>query len=324
MRDRRRPWTRLGRLGAPLALVILVAAAAGADAQARPRIVLVVPFDAASLPADERWIGEGVAQVVRLGLAQHPAFVQVDQARLRSIGQPDAWGDAAVVQAAKTVRADHAIFGEPRRRRDDDPAEDRRGEDGRGAGHGAGLGAVGRAADPAAGPRHRLRPHAQGADDGGRGGPDREGGAAHQVDEGVRAVRAQPGRRAAGGPGGQRVGRRPAVARHRGRPELRGRAVHARHRAPGPRRPRSSALPRSSTRRTRSPTRRWATCSWPRRGACSTRPSRRTPRPSSCGRSTPRPTSGSARRRPPRATSTGRSPPTRRRSPTTRSTPGCT
>lgn len=119
MRDRRRPWTRLGRLTAPLALGMLVAVAAGADAQARPRVVLVVPFDAASLPADERWIGEGVAQVLRLGLAQHPAFVQIEQARLRSIGQPDAWGDAAVAQAAKTLRADHAIFGEVSRTDDE-------------------------------------------------------------------------------------------------------------------------------------------------------------------------------------------------------------
>jgi tetratricopeptide (TPR) repeat protein len=82
-----------------------------AGAQGKQRIVLVVPFDASGLGAEERWIGEGVGQIVMLGLRQHPAFIQVDQARLRAAGAVDAWGETAVAQTAKAARADVAIFG---------------------------------------------------------------------------------------------------------------------------------------------------------------------------------------------------------------------
>ena len=57
-------------LGTLLALVTLVAPA---NAAVKPRVVLIAPFEASTLPADDRWIGEGIGQVITLGLSQHPA-----------------------------------------------------------------------------------------------------------------------------------------------------------------------------------------------------------------------------------------------------------
>jgi len=93
-------------------LLALVALTAPAHAAVKPRVVLVAPFEAGTLPADDRWIGEGIGQVITLGLTQHPAFVPVDKARLRALGQPETWGEAAVLQAARVTRADAALFGE--------------------------------------------------------------------------------------------------------------------------------------------------------------------------------------------------------------------
>jgi tetratricopeptide (TPR) repeat protein len=108
MRDGQR---RAGLVLSLVASLLAVALAAPADAAIKPRLVLVLPFDASSLPADERWMGEGVAQVIGLGLAQHPAFNQIDAARLR--GQAEVvWNTPAVLQAVKTTRADAAMYGE--------------------------------------------------------------------------------------------------------------------------------------------------------------------------------------------------------------------
>jgi len=93
-------------------LTALVALVAPASAAVKPRLVLIAPFEAGTLPADDRWIGEGIGQVVAFGLAQHPGFVQVDKSRLRSHGQPETWGEAAVIQVARVARADAALFGE--------------------------------------------------------------------------------------------------------------------------------------------------------------------------------------------------------------------
>lgn len=86
--------------------------ATSADASVKPRIVLIVPFDASSLGGDGQWIGEGVAEALSLGLAQHPAFVQVDPGRRRALGQPEVWGEAAVLQTARALRAEVALFGQ--------------------------------------------------------------------------------------------------------------------------------------------------------------------------------------------------------------------
>jgi tetratricopeptide (TPR) repeat protein/TolB-like protein len=88
-----------------------VLAMVDADANVKPRAILIVPFDSTGLERDEQWMGQGVAEVIGLGLDQHPAFVQIEAARLRAIGRPEAWGEPVVVQAARTLRADAAVFG---------------------------------------------------------------------------------------------------------------------------------------------------------------------------------------------------------------------
>jgi cytochrome c-type biogenesis protein CcmH/NrfG len=94
-----------------LALTILALTAAAAEAAVKPRAVLVVGFDASGLERDQQWIGQGIAKLIGLGLDQHPAFVQIEDARLRAIGRPEVWGEAVVVQTARTLRADAAVFG---------------------------------------------------------------------------------------------------------------------------------------------------------------------------------------------------------------------
>jgi tetratricopeptide (TPR) repeat protein/TolB-like protein len=96
---------------AVLALVLMLTAAADAAVAAKPRAVVVVPFDAAGAGPDWGWVGQGIAEVLSLGLAQHPAVVQVDPAQLKAFGQPEAWGEAAVLQAARGLRVDAALFG---------------------------------------------------------------------------------------------------------------------------------------------------------------------------------------------------------------------
>src|SRR5207253_502091 len=93
-----------------VAATVAVSLIGGAQAATKPRAILVVPFDASALGEDQ-WLGEGVAQVVSLGLAQHPAFVQVDRSRQRAMGRPDVWGEPVVVQAARALHVDAAIFG---------------------------------------------------------------------------------------------------------------------------------------------------------------------------------------------------------------------
>ena len=81
-----------------------------------PRAVVILPFDATALEREEQWIGEGIAQVLSLGLAQHPGFVQIARSRLRSIGTPGAWGDAGALQALRTAHADAVLYGRLERR----------------------------------------------------------------------------------------------------------------------------------------------------------------------------------------------------------------
>jgi len=99
-------------LGSSIALLQPVDAATSV----KPRVLLIAPFDATALDREEQWIGEGVAQILSLGLAQHPAFVQIERSRLRAYGQPDAWGDTALGQAARAVRAEAVLFGTLTRR----------------------------------------------------------------------------------------------------------------------------------------------------------------------------------------------------------------
>jgi tetratricopeptide (TPR) repeat protein/TolB-like protein len=86
-----------------------------ARADAKLRVVVIVPFDATTLEREEQWMGEGVAQTLALGLVQHPAFVLIERGRLRG-SRPDVWGETAVAQAGRAVRADVALFGRIERR----------------------------------------------------------------------------------------------------------------------------------------------------------------------------------------------------------------
>jgi len=104
------------RIVATFAGLLTLSAADGAHADPKLRVVVIVPFDGTALEREEQWMGEGVAQILALGLAQHPAFVQIERLRLRAAGRPDVWSEAAVVQAARAVRADAALFGHIERR----------------------------------------------------------------------------------------------------------------------------------------------------------------------------------------------------------------
>ena len=95
-----------------LSLLMLAAlATTGAAPAVKPRAVLVVAFDSSALERDEQWVGQGIAEVIGLGLDQHPAFVQIDEARVRAVGYQDVWSEAVVTQAARTLRADAVLFG---------------------------------------------------------------------------------------------------------------------------------------------------------------------------------------------------------------------
>jgi tetratricopeptide (TPR) repeat protein len=92
-------------------LLAMVAVARPGEPAIKPRAILILPFDATALSADDRWLGDGVAELLALGLAQHPAFVQIERSRLRAIGEPEAWGEPVVLSAARQVHADAALFG---------------------------------------------------------------------------------------------------------------------------------------------------------------------------------------------------------------------
>ena len=91
--------------------VLVLAIAGGAGADSKLRIVVIVPFDATALDREEQWMGEGVAQILALGLAQNASIVQIERSRLRAAASTDAWTEAGLAQGARGVRADAALFG---------------------------------------------------------------------------------------------------------------------------------------------------------------------------------------------------------------------
>jgi len=106
-----------------MALLTVCVVLAGIPADAAPvkaRTVIILPFDASALDRDEQWVGEGAAQIVALGLAQHPAFVAIDRARVRvAAGRPELWGEPVVLQAARALKADAALYGRVTRQNTD-------------------------------------------------------------------------------------------------------------------------------------------------------------------------------------------------------------
>jgi len=106
----------MARYGVRLTIALLTGftllAGIPAEGAVKARTVIVLPFDASALERDDQWIGEGAGQIVALGLAQHAAFVQVDRARVRAAaGRPELWGELVVLQAARALKADAALYG---------------------------------------------------------------------------------------------------------------------------------------------------------------------------------------------------------------------
>jgi len=99
------------RWASALLALLAVLAPLAARAAVKPRALLIVPFDATALAEDDRWLGQGVAEVLSLALVQHPAFVEIDRARVRALGHIEAWGEPAVARAARSLRADDALYG---------------------------------------------------------------------------------------------------------------------------------------------------------------------------------------------------------------------
>ncbi len=96
-------------------LVLVASLVAAADTAAGPtvRSLLILPYQPVDL--EEQWLGDGVAHVLALALANHPAFVLVDPARVKRPGQPESRGEEVIVETARGVRADLAFYGEIKR-----------------------------------------------------------------------------------------------------------------------------------------------------------------------------------------------------------------
>jgi len=94
-----------------ISLILPLTVDAAAPPAKAPRAVVILPFDASTLSRDEQWLAEGLAQLVSLGLTQHPGVVVIDRGRLRAARQPDVWNEAAATQAARGAHADAALFG---------------------------------------------------------------------------------------------------------------------------------------------------------------------------------------------------------------------
>jgi tetratricopeptide (TPR) repeat protein len=108
LRGTRSSWSALGGL-----LAAFLAVAAPVDAKARS--VLVLPFAPLDLGREEQWLGEGVAESLRLSLTQLPTLTQIDRGRLRALPQPDVWDEQSALSAARALSADVAVYGEVRR-----------------------------------------------------------------------------------------------------------------------------------------------------------------------------------------------------------------
>jgi Tfp pilus assembly protein PilF/TolB-like protein len=93
------------------AVLATLAWSVGAHAETTPRAIVVVPFDASGLAPEEQWMGEGVAQLISLGLAWHPSLVQIDRSRVRDVQDPAIWTGPLVSQAAAAVHAHAGLYG---------------------------------------------------------------------------------------------------------------------------------------------------------------------------------------------------------------------
>jgi len=108
LRGTRSSWTALAGLLAALLL-------SAAPAAAKSRSVLILPFAPLELGREEQWLGEGVAESLRLSLTQLPSLVLIERGRLRSVTQPEVWDHQAALAAARALNADLVLYGEVRR-----------------------------------------------------------------------------------------------------------------------------------------------------------------------------------------------------------------
>ena len=97
------------------ALTLLLVTAIDGPGAVKTRTVLVLPFAPVDLGREDHWIGEGVAESLSLALVHVPALVPIDRQRLKQVPQPEVWDDQAALQAARSLRADVALYGEVRR-----------------------------------------------------------------------------------------------------------------------------------------------------------------------------------------------------------------
>jgi tetratricopeptide (TPR) repeat protein/TolB-like protein len=115
--------TRVTRRRLPLkgmgALFAVLMAVTSVGAAAKPRVIAIFPYSAETLERERQWVGEGVAQLVVLGLAQHPALVPVERARLKPFAKSDGWNEAQIVLALRGVKAEAALFGQIVRKEND-------------------------------------------------------------------------------------------------------------------------------------------------------------------------------------------------------------
>lgn len=98
-----------------LILVAALVAPAASGAAPAVRSLLILPYQPVDLDREEHWLGDGVAHLLALSLVNHPAFVLVDPARVKRLGQPEAWGEEVILGTARRVRADLAFYGEIKR-----------------------------------------------------------------------------------------------------------------------------------------------------------------------------------------------------------------
>jgi adenylate cyclase len=98
---------------------LMAVLAVEATAAVKARSVLILPFGAAELGREEQWVGEGVAQVLMLGLVHTPSLLQVERSRIRPVPASGVWDEQAAQQAGKALRADLVLFGEVKRAGDE-------------------------------------------------------------------------------------------------------------------------------------------------------------------------------------------------------------
>lgn len=100
------------RLAVPAAVILAMLVCGNRlVAEIKPRAIVVLPFDASGLAPGDQWMGEGVAQMVSLGLAQHAAFVQIERCMPGTVDHKGVWSTPLVHRVAKAVQADAALHG---------------------------------------------------------------------------------------------------------------------------------------------------------------------------------------------------------------------